>query len=84
MIVQTIQLLGMLILVTVGPMIERAMSDPDISFRLRWHGRRIHQLARYRIHEFGIAVENVVGIYQAEEYLRHQAKKDRRYRGTDA
>jgi hypothetical protein len=74
-IVQAITLVGMLIVVTVGPIIERMMSDPDIGFRLRWHARALHHKFELKVHEANIALETAIGLWQIEENLRKKWKE---------
>jgi hypothetical protein len=75
--VQAISLAAMLVLVTVGPMIERAMTDPDVSFRLRWHLRNFRHKWERAVHEANITLETAIGLWQIEESLR------KRWKGTN-
>ena len=75
--IELIQAAAMIITISLAPVIERMMSDPDISFRLRWIWKhRVQAQLEMWLHEVEMVTETAVGLYQASDYLRRQWKKD--------
>lgn len=73
--VQAIKMAALMIVVLIGPLIERAMSDPDIGYRLRWHWKRlIHQL-KGQLHEMEMGIETAIGLAQTTNYLRAEWRR---------
>jgi hypothetical protein len=71
-IVQTIQLVGLMIVIIVAPLVERAMSDPDIAYRANWHLRHFRHLIEKRLRDAGMALDTAIGLYQIEQHLRRE------------
>lgn len=75
MLRQAIGLAFMLLAAGLVPVLERAMSDPDIGYRVRWHARRLLALGRLRLHEAGMMIETTVGLVETASFLRRNWKE---------
>jgi hypothetical protein len=71
-IVQIVQFAGLMLICIVAPLVERAMSDPDIAYRVNWHLRHFKHLVEKRLYEAGMVIETAVGLYQLEQHLRRE------------
>lgn len=76
LLVQTIKLAAMLVVVLAAPVIERAMSDPDVAFKLRWHLKRQASIWKERLNEANILVESALGIWMIEDRLRQNWRRN--------
>lgn len=74
-VIQIIGLAALTLAAVIAPMIERAMSDPDIAFRIRWHARDLQHRWQMKVHEANITLESAIGLWQIEESLRRKWKE---------
>lgn len=70
--VQLIKTIATIALLCLVPLIERSMSDPDMSYRLKWHAKDFGHRFGLKVHEAGVALETGIGLVQIQQHLKHK------------